>query len=300
MRTDREQGGDELLEGDVLWRKLCVDEPPTHHALDAPVVREGPRTIRGRARHGDRVRRVPQHREDRGARGRREAREGARASQGRDAGVPRGPSGNAREVPGRRPAGPHPGGHGLVLLRPRGPPDVDGEFVRVLVSWRGPSDVAEGRGAEVQGERSAAGARAKGHLPPRSDPGRDRRGGAGRVQERRGRRARRGGRRPHEDRRPHGPPRGREGVKVRLLPVGEVPQGLLPQLSGRLARFGIRGEVLGQIAVPGRARRGIRGPLRAEALVRLAAGRGAAVLAVTAEDLCAEGYEYVFGYANIG
>ena len=89
-------------------------------------------------------------------------------------------------------------------------------------------------------------------------------------------------------------------MKVGLLPVGEVPQGLLPQLSGRLARFGIRGEVLGQIPVPGRARRGIRGPLRAEALVRLAAGRGAAVLAVTAEDLCAEGYEYVFGYANIG
>src|SRR3972149_1641533 len=86
----------------------------------------------------------------------------------------------------------------------------------------------------------------------------------------------------------------------RKFRAGEVPQGLLPQLSGRLARFGIRGEVLGQIAVPGRARRGIRGPLRAEALVRLAAGRGAAVLAVTAEDLCAEGYEYVFGYANIG
>ena len=89
-------------------------------------------------------------------------------------------------------------------------------------------------------------------------------------------------------------------MKVGLLPVGDVPQGLLSRLSGRLARFGIRGEVLPQIPVPGKARKEGPGPLRAEALVRLAAEGGRAVLAVTAVDICAEGYEFVFGYANIG
>src|SRR3990170_1288562 len=162
MRTDREQGGDELLEGDVLWRKLRVDEPPTHHALDAPVVREGPRTIRGRAWHGNRVRRVPQHREDRGARGRPE---------GRDTRVPSGPSGDACEVPRRGPACPHPRGHGLIFLRPRRPSDIDAALVRLLVPRRGPADVAEGGGTEVPGERGAAGARAEGNLHPRGEPG---------------------------------------------------------------------------------------------------------------------------------
>ena len=89
-------------------------------------------------------------------------------------------------------------------------------------------------------------------------------------------------------------------MKVRILPVGELPQGLIPLLSDRLAPFGISGEVLGQVPVPGKARKGGSGPLRAEALVRLAAKRGTVVLAVTAEALCAEGYEFVFGYANIG
>lgn len=89
-------------------------------------------------------------------------------------------------------------------------------------------------------------------------------------------------------------------MKVGLLPVGDVPQGLLSRLSGRLARFGIRGEVLPQVPVPGKGHKEGPGPLRAEALVRLAAEGGGMVLAVTAVDVCAEGYEFVFGYANLG
>ena len=87
-------------------------------------------------------------------------------------------------------------------------------------------------------------------------------------------------------------------MRVELLPVGDVSQELLPRLAGRLARFGIQAEVLPPIPVT--RTKPAPGPLRAETLVRIASERGSAVLVVTAEDLDAEGFDFVFGYANLG
>ena len=88
-------------------------------------------------------------------------------------------------------------------------------------------------------------------------------------------------------------------MKVEILPVGDVPKELLSRLSSQLARFGIVGEVLMEVPVK-RTDGKTSGPLHADALVRIAAERGPAVLAVTSEDLGEEGYEFVFGYANVG
>lgn len=89
-------------------------------------------------------------------------------------------------------------------------------------------------------------------------------------------------------------------MRLGLLPVGELPRGLLQRLGDRLARFGIFGVTLDPIPVPDTMGGPRIGPLQAEALLRLAAEREGTVLAVTDADLCAEGYEVVFGLANIG
>ncbi|MGI0148381.1 MAG: hypothetical protein ACREDF_02455 [Thermoplasmata archaeon] len=89
-------------------------------------------------------------------------------------------------------------------------------------------------------------------------------------------------------------------MKVGLLPIGALPPGLLGRLSDRLARFGILGEALEQVSVPKSARTGNSGQRRAEAFVAVASKLAGSVLAVTLEDLRAEEYEFVFGYANIG
>lgn len=89
-------------------------------------------------------------------------------------------------------------------------------------------------------------------------------------------------------------------MKVALLPVGALPRGLLQGLADRLARFGIVGEVRTQVPVPSHASGKGAAQLRAEALLRLASNRSEDILAVTGKDLCAEGYGFVFGYANVG
>src|SRR5207247_98804 len=99
-------------------------------------------------------------------------------------------------------------------------------------------DVPEGGGADVSRERGCEGPQRQGDLPPRRVEGGDRRGGPRRVQGRGARRPRRGGRGPHEDRRPDGPPRGREGVRISLRPVGDVPREVLEELSEDVRALG--------------------------------------------------------------
>src|SRR2546427_518133 len=201
-------------------------------------VLEGPRPIVGSARHGHRLRCVPQHRESGRSRHRRRATQGRRPSERGDTGFPRGTSGDSGRVPSNRPTRPDPGGHGHVLVRPRRLADGDGAILRLELPRRRAPDVAKGRDSEVRCERGREIARQARDLSPGRLAGRDRRGSPRRVQERRGRRPGGRGSRTDENRRPVGPARSRQRMILTLQPVGRVDASVLQRIGSELAPFG--------------------------------------------------------------
>ena len=76
------------------------------------VFADGLRPVVAGPRHGPALRRVPQHRQARGAHRRRQEEEGLGPPQGGDAGLPGRAPGGAGGVPRGRPAGHHPRRHG--------------------------------------------------------------------------------------------------------------------------------------------------------------------------------------------
>ena len=90
-------------------------------------------------------------------------------------------------------------------------------------------------------------------------------------------------------------------MKVALVPLGPLPPNVLEILRDGLAAYGIVGEVRREVGLPVAAYDARRRQYRAEPLLDVPpGGRGDRVLAVTAEDIFAEGLNFVFGLADIG
>jgi archaemetzincin len=90
-------------------------------------------------------------------------------------------------------------------------------------------------------------------------------------------------------------------VQVSILPVGEVEEEVLRELSERLSRGGLEVKLLPGRDVPSAAYHRSRRQYRAPAFLELARRNdGEHVLAVTEVDLYAEPLNFVFGQAEIG
>ncbi len=89
-------------------------------------------------------------------------------------------------------------------------------------------------------------------------------------------------------------------MKVALLPLGRVPPELVARVADGLASYGIVGDVLAGRPMPDSAYDAGRGQFRAEDVLSEIGGAEDSVLAVTPDDLFAEGLEFVFGLATIG
>jgi len=89
-------------------------------------------------------------------------------------------------------------------------------------------------------------------------------------------------------------------MRVGLLPMGDLPTTLLSWLSDALASFGIVCAIHPSVPVPARARDPSQARCDADAILRILAAspHEGTLLAVTAEDLGAEGREFVFGLAS--
>ncbi len=89
-------------------------------------------------------------------------------------------------------------------------------------------------------------------------------------------------------------------MKLRLIPMGGISVDLLTDLSDALAAYGLRCEIEADRLLPQEAFDPSRGQYRAEEVLGRVSGRSGAVLAVTTEDMFAEGLNFVFGLANLG
>lgn len=89
-------------------------------------------------------------------------------------------------------------------------------------------------------------------------------------------------------------------MKVALVPLGPVAPALLEDLRSDLAAYGIVGELRATRALPVAAFDGRRNQYRAERVLDALPVRGEPTLAVTSEDLYAEGLNFVFGLADVG
>ena len=113
--------GAALPRRDVRRGQLRLVQSPAPDVAGPRSVREGLRSRLGAPAHGPGLRRGPQHRQVRGARGRRPEEAGLGPPQGATRAFPARPSRSARDVSRHRPAGDHSRRHGPRELGPRRP-----------------------------------------------------------------------------------------------------------------------------------------------------------------------------------
>lgn len=89
-------------------------------------------------------------------------------------------------------------------------------------------------------------------------------------------------------------------MKVALLPMGDVSHDTMKRLSDDLSNHGLMVTARDSLGIPAGAFDPGRHQLRADVLLRAATAREAGpFLAVVAEDMFAEGLNFVFGLANV-